>query len=1019
MGPEDLVAFGIPEDAPTTVKRLYYAHALKVAPGIKEQTSTSSQTAVRYTATHSDRPALSHLIWLSHGLFLVGKKYAGTGAVRVKNELSALVSAANGGAPVYALPLTNMFNSDATTLYVYSDSAKRGSTEHWCRLGPANRDTRGHASIKGAAGTNRLNLDGIRISVSCLGNMAGNFAPVIVTVSGFAPSNLRVPMRRFKLEGGDYLVLLRAKGDDERTAAGEHWKAIDKEVHIPWMREQMTAAGYPLGHPLHHAFQTFDGCGAELAAFTDPTVLEHCEETGIRRGKGHRSRTGCEQVFDLSEGFKGMHREEKHRKVETDAERRVSARVKQTLRNDPDVELGLKLGPVADFCATLPRWKQLHLHGPDLVSASSKAGWTQSPDKPYPNLLGPLETSMLPVNQAVVAALRDQASFSKLYWGMAVNATIVEAHLDELGIPFDVKPDGTNYIRDEVALPLQNKRHALLSNGKIATDLRAATAAATTSALTATAAEITIVKRKLHESKECESQVVALSGTSLAASGLPHFGTPGNTAKLKAFYHVRQRTTSASKGLVFPNRGKVAVDPQAAAAEEAAAVSKMLRDSEDCVNQVTAKSGTSLELSSVDAFATTGNTRLLRAFHHARKRSGITADGLDVPNRGKLSDAKTTPPSRNLLYLCWEARNDPVLLLPPAPLASTPPTTVAGADQAEKNLMELCWEVRNDPVIMLVPLPYVPPALPEGARLPTPEATMMALRVEYNAPGPAEVLIGDAGKRWVLLAQTEMHCVVERDASDVSIGRATRSHEVALARLPNHVTRVKVAAKRDLNFWVWKWVLLNIGRGCAALECTKALYDDFDALPWDGCFVASAPGSMLTVAGSARKLVGAYAARHAPSSTIVRIGMAAGQGAEPMYNRWFKEHLARAALKHSADASNLFYKSYCSKLAAEPTQPPIRIGWFEDLEPVVFFGIKPDATSAFIGRSDNDLLLWPDWFIAELDKTMSHLPDRESKQLRCVCYLFELIGDLLIAPTDNVSEAPGVEQLLRQYGSGN
>ena len=305
MGPEDLVAFGIPEDAPTTVKRLYYAHALKVAPGIKEQTSTSSQTAVRYTATHSDRPALSHLIWLSHGLFLVGKKYAGTGAVRVKNELSALVSAANGGAPVYALPLTNMFNSDATTLYVYSDSAKRGSTEHWCRLGPANRDTRGHASIKGAAGTNRLNLDGIRISVSCLGNMAGNFAPVMVTVSGWSPSNLRVPMRRFKLEGGGYLVLLRANGDDERTAAGEHWKAIDKEVHMPWMREQMTAAGHPLGHPLHQAWQTFDGCGAEPAAFTDPTVLEHCEKTGIRRGKGHRSRTGCEQIFDLSEGARG------------------------------------------------------------------------------------------------------------------------------------------------------------------------------------------------------------------------------------------------------------------------------------------------------------------------------------------------------------------------------------------------------------------------------------------------------------------------------------------------------------------------------------------------------------------------------------------------------------------------------------------------------------------------------------------------------------------------------------------
>jgi len=1020
MGPEDLIEFGLPADAPETTKRVYLAHALRV-PGIKEQTSTSTQTACRYTSTHSDRPVVSYALWLAHGLFLIGHRYDKSGAVRVRNKLSELVSKANGGAPVFAMPLTNMFNSDASTVYVYSAGVGPDSTAHWARIGPANRDTRGLSSIKDSAGSNRLNLDGTRISISCLGNAAGSFAPLVITSSGWSSTQMRVPMKRFLLPGGDYLVLLRAKGDDPRTAAVEHWKAIDREVHVPWIAAQMTAAGYGPGHPLHVAFQTFDGCGPELEAFTDPAVLEECEKNGIRRGKGHRSRTEREQIFDLLVAFKEAKAAEAKRKVETDNERRAAASFSQTVRNDPDIQLGAKLQPVADFVATLPRWKQLHLKGPDLTRAAVDAGWIQSLDKPYPDLHGPLKTSLLPASPAVLTALSTPASFSKLYWGMAQNATMIESHCDDLGIPLDIKPDGSPYVRDETKLPLQNRRHALLSNGVILAGLREAVESATTDASAATATEITAVDRKLQENAECENQILALSGTTLSASGLVHFGTKGNTSLLKAFLHVRKRLTSASKGLVFPNRGKLPVDLRAAAAEEAVAVAKILRGNDDCVAQVLAKSGKSLALSGVGAFSSAGNTKLLRAFYHARKRPGSAPDGLTIPKRGKLPEAQATPPIRNLLRLCWEARNDPLLLLPPAPFVAPPqPVVVAAATPPEPNLLELCWSVRDDPVIMVAPPPFVPPMLPAAARLPTPAATVVSVQVEYNAPSPAEVLGGDQGKDWMRLAQREMHCVVLRPLDQVSIERAVRSHEVALARLPAHVQqRVKAVAKQDLDFFAWKWVLLNLGRGCAVLECTTALYGDHEALSWSGCYVASAPGTMLSVNECARNLIGAYAARHTPTGKLVRIGMAAAQGPSPMYSRWHEGHAAAARLAHSANVKNRFYKSYCSKLATEPTQPPVRIGWFEDLEPMVFFGMKPGTASAFVGRGGDDLLVWPEWFLAELDRTMSHLPNIESKQVRCVCYLFELIGDLLIAPADNVSEAPGVEQLIRQYGSGD
>ena len=47
----------------------------------------------------------------------------------------------------------------------------------------------------------------------------------------------------------------------------------------------------------------------------------------------------------------------------------------------------------------------------------------------------------------------------------------------------------------------------------------------------------------------------------------------------------------------------------------------------------------------------------------------------------------------------------------------------------------------------------------------------------------------------------EMHSVVLRETDDVSTDRATRSYKVALARLPNHVERVKVVAKQDVVKW--------------------------------------------------------------------------------------------------------------------------------------------------------------------------------------------------------------------------
>ena len=412
---------------------------------MREQTATGTQTAVRWTATHSERAAVSHMLFLAVGLFHVGVQCRGLGLLECDHDLTQLVSHANGGAPVFARPVSTMFNSDATNVCVYSGALDENerSTAGWCRLGASSRDTRGRASKKNGVGKHLLNLAGMRMSVSCMGSAAGSIAPVVVTVSGLTETQLEVPMKRWILDSGDYLVLLRAKGDSEFTAGRAHWQAIDHELTTPWILKEADVAGHPQGHPARGAFQTFDGCGVELGAFTETDMLDYKQSQNTLCGKGHRSRTEGEQPWDAASPFQTMHEGESRRSIETDNERQAAKSVGGVLAADPDVEIGLKAGPKAEFCGTMPRWRQTHLKGPALFKGFVSSGWAVSLDKPHPTVASTLDTSKVPVSNSTVSTVTDPENFSKLCWGCISDGSMVEANCDELDSPLDSKPDGT------------------------------------------------------------------------------------------------------------------------------------------------------------------------------------------------------------------------------------------------------------------------------------------------------------------------------------------------------------------------------------------------------------------------------------------------------------------------------------------------------------------------------------------------------------------------------------------------
>ena len=58
------------------------------------------------------------------------------------------------------------------------------------------------------------------------------------------------------------------------------------------------------------------------------------------------------------------------------------------------------------------------------------------------------------------------------------------------------------------------------------------------------------------------------------------------------------------------------------------------------------------------------------------------------------------------------------------------------------------------------------------------------------------------------------------------------------------------------------------------------------------------------------------------------------------------------------------------------------------------------------------MVYWPDYMIEFIKRTKE---DLRVSQLICCAYLFELIFDLCIPESDNVSDSPGFEKYIVKY----
>ena len=263
------------------------------------------------------------------------------------------------------MPVTNMFNRDETALYVHVGAKSSTDASHFARLTQSRTttETRGNRSLKNAPGNDLLNLSGLRISISTLIGGGGSHAPLVVTVTGLSPMQLPGgPSVRFYLPEVDvHLALLRGKCDSDATSEVDHWADVDEKIYMPWIEEQMNAGGFLPGNPARVAFDSMDGCGTTLKAFASQARLKACVGLGIRRNKGHRSRTHKEQPCDGGKMYSAMKKDEPRRTATTGNQKRRSAAISERIRRDDRVNLGTKLAPIADFCATTLDFEGQHL----------------------------------------------------------------------------------------------------------------------------------------------------------------------------------------------------------------------------------------------------------------------------------------------------------------------------------------------------------------------------------------------------------------------------------------------------------------------------------------------------------------------------------------------------------------------------------------------------------------------------------------------------------------------------------
>ena len=330
--------------------------------------------------------------------------------------------------------------------------------------------------------------------------------------------------------------------------------------------------------------------------------------------------------------------------------------------------------------------------------------------------------------------------------------------------------------------------------------------------------------------------------------------------------------------------------------------------------------------------------------------------------------------------------------------------------QAAPTLVSEAYRVRADPVVLDRPAPVstgpVPiPAPPRRLPISTVSVTPFGNIDVSRAAAASEMLANPA---WVALVRSTLLVSKAADHHVANPDRADAVVAILTSRLATHLDHRLAKKPSAREQWAWSFAGHNLSRVVALLEMHGLFIRSPVSAQHDVTLLRPADSASTHITVDENPSAqGCYMYYNMKWGTWVRAGKVVSAQAQRGVKARCDEHKKGSELKSGASQDSRFYTTYPATPAASGGDS------FSDL--VALLGPCWDPThsaskAALCDETDNGLLVWPEMVLKPLHNNKTS-KDMLFKKLSMAGYLFELVLDLCISSTDNVSDAPGFESM--------
>lgn len=345
--------------------------------------------------------------------------------------------------------------------------------------------------------------------------------------------------------------------------------------------------------------------------------------------------------------------------------------------------------------------------------------------------------------------------------------------------------------------------------------------------------------------------------------------------------------------------------------------------------------------------------------------------------------------------------------------------TVDEAKAGTENLFSMVHRLKARPIVIRAPAPPTPVVVPPP--VPPTERTIAADGGGGTGGGGGGGGGGGSGKpasdwvansRWVsLMLKSTTGAVPDAAVTADTAGQADVVARLLEGRLVKHI---QSRARDTEHHYVWEWVRDNIARVAAWLAVSGLVNPRVKMMSQTTCMLRA--DQLIRVNATNGQLEGCYIHVDKVTLEVPRTGKVVRKTGGGALSR-NTEHAAKAMLLTAADVDKPIYTGYPQRSALNVV-PEKQRGWWDELEQCVGLFFDRSDTAAVKALCDTNasrgLLSWRPIHMQRIRLiNFKGAHDKvQDKQLHMVGYLFELIFDLMLAPSINLSQSPGFETPL-------